>query len=152
MSEISASSSGLIQPCPSCGKRNRIPYTRIAETGKCGACSAALPPPADPVDVKDAAAFDALIAQCPLPILVDIWAPWCGPCRATAPELAKAASMTTGRALVCKVNSDDQPALCARLGVRGIPDFRVFNQGRETGRQVGGIRCAELIRLLNLPA
>lgn len=150
MSTLTATANGLILPCPACGQRNRIPFARLGTTGRCGSCQAELAPPSVPADLADEAAFEAVVSACPLPILVDIWAPWCGPCRASAPELDKVATSTAGNALVLKLNSDTQPALCARLGVRGIPDFRVFRHGRETTRQVGGQRAPDLLRLLQL--
>ena len=150
MSDLHATAAGLVQPCPACGQKNRRPFARLLEPSRCGACGDALAAPGEPVEIREEAGFDALVAASPVPVLVDIWAPWCGPCRGSAPEVAKTAAATAGRALVCKLNSDDFPDLCSRLQVNGIPDFRVFAGGKQTGRQVGGIRSANMLALLGL--
>lgn len=120
--------------CPACKARNRIP---IAPTGtpRCGKCQANLPWLVD-VGTAD---FDRIVASSTIPVLVDLWAPWCGPCKAVAPALEHLADQRAGTLRVIKVNVDNEPALSARLGVQGIPTMVLYNDGAEVARQVGAM-------------
>ena len=120
-----------------------MPAARAAHVGKCGACRAALPPPAEPIEVGERD-FDELTRGAPVPILIDFWAPWCGPCRMAAPEVARTAKDLAGSALVLKVNTDQQPALAQRFEVRGIPMFVVMKGGRVV-KQETGVRPAAVM-------
>jgi len=128
---------GVVMPCPSCGQRNRLPYARLGAETRCGKCRTPLGTPAAPIETPGSAAFDATIAQSSLPVVVDFWAPWCGPCRMVAPELEKVASRNSGRYLIVKVNTDALPDLGERFGIRSIPTMAVFVDGREAGRTAG---------------
>ena len=128
---------GLIVPCPVCGQRNRIAFSRFADQSRCGKCHTMLTLPGEPVEVPDAQAFDAFIAQSTLPIVVDFWAPWCGPCHMVAPEIAKVAKSNAGRFVVAKVNTDAVEELGDRLMIRSIPTMAVFAKGREVARTAG---------------
>jgi thioredoxin 2 len=133
---------GVIVACPSCGRRNRRPFD--ARDARCAACKTSLPLAAEPIEVPSTAAFDALVKFSALPVVVDFWAPWCGPCRMVAPEIARVAAANAGRYVVVKVNTDDLPELGERYGIRSIPTMAVFAGGREVARAAGARPAQEI--------
>lgn len=141
---LTADERGIIVHCPECRRANRVPYARLGDTGHCAQCKAALPAPSAPVEISSVAAFTALTQKAALPVLIDFWAPWCGPCQMIAPEIAKVAAMAAGELLVAKVNTEDQPQIGSAMGIRSIPTFAVFTGGREVERTSGGMPAAKL--------
>jgi len=125
-----------IRTCKSCGQKNRVASNHLADTGRCGACKTELAPLDEPMQV-DAALFDEIVQSARVPVLVDFWAEWCGPCHAAAPEVARTAKDMAGNALVLKVDTDKNQQLAARFNVRGIPNFAVFSGGKLVKQQAG---------------
>ena len=136
---------GIIQACPSCGTANRIAFAKTDHLGRCGTCKADLPRIAEPVDIDGPAGFAALIAQSPLPVVVDFWAPWCGPCRMMAPEFAKAAALAAGEAVFVKVNTDEQQEIASQFRIQGIPAFALMKSGKVSAQASGFQPAAQLL-------
>jgi thioredoxin 2 len=141
---LTADNRGLILPCPRCQRPNRIPFPRLREAGHCGTCKASLPLPASPVSIDSLDSFSALVHSASLPVFIDFWAPWCGPCKVVAPEVGKLAALTAGELIVAKVNTQEQPEIAHAMNVRSIPTFAVFAAGRELDRMSGAMSAQEL--------
>ncbi len=128
---------GVLIACPQCGQTNRIAFDKLGHAARCGQCKSAVDATSVPLEVGRAADFDQLVEQSAVPVVVDYWAPWCGPCRMVAPELEKVARRASGRLLVVKVNTDALSDLGQRYGIRSIPTLAVFADGREVTRTAG---------------
>ena len=124
--------------CPSCGANNRVPLEKLKQELQpiCGRCKNPLPVGGKPVAVTDAT-FAAEVERSPVPVLLDLWAPWCGPCRMIAPTLEELAKEMAGRVRVAKLNVDENPSTATRFQVRSIPTLLVLKGGKEMGRIVG---------------
>lgn len=130
--------------CVACGAINRVPTDKPAVAAKCGSCHGALFG-GHPEDVS-AAVLERQIAKSTLPVVVDVWAPWCGPCRFMAPEYEKAARALEPRARFLTLNSDNEQEFSARQGIRSIPTMILFRDGREADRVSGGMSAAQIDR------
>jgi thioredoxin 2 len=128
---------GLIVACQNCGQKNRMTYERLGDEVRCGKCKQMLKAPDAPIEIHQSADFDRLVVRSSVPVVVDYWAPWCGPCRMVAPELQKVAARQAGKALVVKVNTDELSDLGQRYNIRSIPTLAVFAGGKEVARSSG---------------
>jgi thioredoxin 2 len=133
---------GVITACGKCGRKNRVPFN--ASEAKCGGCGERLQQPGAPIEAPSAESFDALVRGASVPVVVDFWAPWCGPCRMVAPELERVAAANAGRYLVVKVNTDAVPELGERFRIQSIPTMAVFEGGREVARTTGARPAADI--------
>lgn len=130
--------------CTQCGGVNRLPEQRSALQAKCGKCGARIFD-GHPADVG-ADIFDKQIARSSVPVLVDVWAPWCGPCRAMAPAYETAARELEPQVRLIKLNSDNEQQTAARLGISGIPTMLLFENGRERARTSGAMPAQAIVR------
>ncbi len=138
----------LVFRCRGCGAFNRLSLLVPGREAVCGSCKVELDVAGLPTDL-DPAAFDKAIAAAPAPMLVDFWAPWCGPCRTMAPVLAELGKQRAGRLIVTKLNTDDAPEISQRLRIEGIPTMILFRGGREVGRLVGARPLPEVQRFVD---
>jgi thioredoxin 2 len=141
-------SSPIHVACAHCGTKNRVVGDRLADDPLCGRCGRALLE-GQPVELTDDN-FEAVTAGTDLPVVVDFWAPWCGPCRAMAPQFESAASSLRGRALLVKVNSDDNPKAAARFGIRSIPTLMLFRNGKLEKQVAGAMSAPQLTQAFGL--
>jgi thioredoxin 2 len=137
----------MIRKCQVCGTPNRIPVKHLSDRGRCGSCKSELPPLSEPVEA-DAVLFDEVMRDARVPVLVDFWAEWCGPCRMAAPEVHALAGEMAGRAIVLKVDTEANRNLASLYDVQSIPNFLVLRNGRVAARHAGAVPRAEMRRWL----
>lgn len=123
-------------------------YERLGHLFRCGHCQTELMPPAEPIEIENETAFASLISRSNLPILVDFWAPWCGPCKMVAPEVVKAAAQSAGRSVIAKVDTESVPSLAQRFQIHSIPTFVLFQAGREIARKSGALPAAAICQFI----
>jgi thioredoxin 2 len=143
---------GVVRTCEACGKKNRLLFARLGDPSRCGECKQPLTRPDAPIEVDTVSHFEALVQHASLPVVVDFWAPWCGPCRMVAPELARVAARQAGQILVVKVNTDALADLGERFGIRSIPTLAILSGGREVGRLSGARPAADIQAFINRAA
>ena len=144
MSQLAADSSGVIVVCLSCGQGNRCAFGHLGNRTRCGRCKAELAPLSGVVEISTAEVFASLVRKSSMPVFVDFWAPWCGPCRSVAPEVEQLARLTAGEAVVTKVNTEALPELASQLRIQSIPTFVVLRRGVETARTSGAMPASRL--------
>jgi thioredoxin 2 len=146
---MSATKEAQVIRCPSCGANNRVPAEKLRAGLEpvCGRCKTPLYASTHPVIVTDAN-FAEQVERSPLPVLLDMWAPWCGPCRMIAPIVEQLAGELAGRVKVAKLNTDENPMTASRFNVRSIPTLLVLKDGQEVDRIVGALPKQEILRKL----
>ena len=135
---------GVIVTCAACSRPNRLAFASLTKAARCGHCKNPVTLPDTPIEIADTATFDGTAAS-PLPLIVDFWAPWCGPCRMVAPELERVARQVRGEFLVVKVNTDIVTEIARRFRISSIPTLAIVLRGREIQRAAGARSAADII-------
>jgi len=136
--------------CARCGKVNRFPAAKTNQRAHCGSCKSLILPLQRPQEIRSAHELDELLTSSPLPVVVDFWAAWCGPCRSVAPEIERLARDRAGAVVVAKVDTEKLPEIAGRHAIRGIPTFVAFRGGRESTRTSGAMPAAAIADALRV--
>lgn len=136
--------------CPGCSRINRVPAARVRDKARCAACKGALLPLARPIAIASVEDFDELVRDATLPVVVDFWADWCGPCHAVAPELVKLADQRAGKIVVAKVDTENLREVAGRYAIRSIPTMILFSSGKESKRISGAMPASAIAVQLGL--
>jgi len=139
---------GVIETCPECGQRNRVSFTRLGSTARCGKCKRDLPRLEAPLEIGEELAFESLIGNSNLPVLVDFWAEWCGPCKMMVPEIKRVAVSNAEKIVVAKVNTEGLPTLAQRFKINALPTLVVFSRGVELARSEGALPSVQIRRFV----
>lgn len=145
MAVVRADATGVIVTCAACGRPNRLAFATDGKAARCGQCKQPVGPVATPVEITDSRVFDAASSSSAIPLIVDFWAPWCGPCRMVAPELERVARDAAGRFLVVKVNTDQLTDIAARFRISSIPTLAIVHQERELDRMAGARSAPDIL-------
>jgi thioredoxin 2 len=140
----------MLTRCPSCGTDNRFPADKIDRAAHCGTCKAPILPLGIPQVIHSAKEFDELLEHSPLPVVVDFWAAWCGPCRSVAPEVERLAKDRSGEVVIAKVDTEALPDVAGRYAIRGIPTFIAFRAGKESKRTSGAMPASAIASALRI--
>jgi thioredoxin 2 len=140
---------GVIEICPECGQKNRVSFSHLGNAARCGKCKIPLPKLEEPLEIDEEVAFESLIGGSNLPVLVDFWAEWCGPCKMMAPEVKRIAISNTERFIVAKVNTEGLPTLAQRFKINAIPTLVVFSRGVELARSEGALPSVQIQRFVD---
>src|SRR5215472_8203605 len=135
---------GVIESCPHCGQKNRVSFGALGNVVRCGSCRTELPSLTSAIEIDDQDTFESFTETSRLPVLVDFWADWCGPCKMMAPELKRVATHSSGKFVVAKVNTEGLPILAQRHGISAIPTLVLFAGGRELTRIQGARAASEI--------
>ena len=145
MAHVDLDDRGILVACTNCGKNNRLAFDKLGVAVRCGQCKQPLAMVNTPVELHSTVDFDRIVAQSSLPVLVDYWAPWCGPCRTMAPQFEAAAARLEPKVRLAKIDTEAQPGLGQRFGIRSIPTLVLFRGGREVARQSGAVGAAQIL-------
>ena len=136
---------GILVNCPSCGQRNRLQFRTLDREVQCGNCKTRIPRPAETIYVASDKEFERLVSQSRLPVLVDFWAEWCGPCKMVAPELEKVAAQAAGKIVVAKANTEELQRTAARFSIASIPTMTLMRDGLEVNRLSGARPARDIL-------